>query len=69
MVAGLERDEELIALGSRNFFLCAKKVTAAESGSGSGATTSSPSSSCSNDVEKVAKTLGVSWLKFMDFLL
>lgn len=70
----LDRDEKLMALGSRNFFLCPKKSGmdgASCSRSGGLTTTSSPS--CSKEVEKeVAKSNGVGihpWLKFMDFLL
>ncbi|CAK7329287.1 unnamed protein product [Dovyalis caffra] len=67
----LDREEELMALGSRNFFLCPKKSGmdgASCSGSGGLTTTSSPS--CSKEVEKeVAKSGFLPWLKFMDFLL
>lgn len=56
---GLDREEKMVALGSRNFFLCNKK-TALDGG----VTTSS----CSKEAEKVSKT-GFAWLKFMDFLL
>lgn len=72
--AGLNREENLIALGSRNFFLCLKKSTV--DGGNGGAVSSrgasvfeatSSSSSCSNEVEKAVKG-GSLWLKFMDFL-
>lgn len=59
----LERDEKLIELGSRNFFLCPKK--AVTDGGGDGTTSSS---SCSKEAVKASKT-GIPWLKFMDFLL
>lgn len=67
MGPGLDREELLKELGSRNFFLCPIK-TAMDGGSeisGGGGTTSS-SSSCAKEADKVTKT-GFSWLKFMDF--
>ncbi|KAL9333060.1 hypothetical protein Peur_073199 [Populus x canadensis] len=67
----LDRDEKLMALGSRNFFLCPKKSGmdgASCSRSGGLTTTSSPS--CSKEVkEEAAKSGFHPWLKFMDFLL
>ncbi|WCJ41710.1 hypothetical protein M5689_022560 [Euphorbia peplus] len=71
----LKRDEKLMTLGSRNFFLCGKR-TAAEDGNGmvtgissrgSSVGKSTSSSSCSNEVEKATRG-GSPWLKFMDFL-
>ncbi|KAK0605354.1 hypothetical protein LWI29_025820 [Acer saccharum] len=59
----LEKEEKLMELGSRNFFLCGKKV---ELNGGGDRTTSS--SSCSKEAEKASKT-GIQWLKFMDFML
>ena len=59
-VAGLEREEKLIALGSRNFFLCTKKAALKD---GENNTTS-----CSKQAEKVPKGVMIPWLKFMDFL-
>ncbi|KAK4854684.1 hypothetical protein QYF36_000185 [Acer negundo] len=59
----LEKEEKLMELGSRNFFLCGKKVEL----NGVGDRTTS-SSSCSKEVEKASKT-GIQWLKFMDFML
>lgn len=60
----LSREEKLNELGSRNFFLCPKQVeTGAEYGG-----TSTSSSSCSKEAEKVAKT-GAGWLRFMEFML
>ncbi|GMH12159.1 hypothetical protein Nepgr_014000 [Nepenthes gracilis] len=56
----LDREERLATLGSRNFFLCTKKL-AADSGSDSDAT------SCSKEAEKSTKP-GVPWFKFMNFL-
>lgn len=60
---GLDREEKLMALGSRNFFLC-RSANSMDAG-GSGTTSSA---SCSKQAEKVSRT-GFSWLKFMDFLL
>ncbi|KAF8009517.1 hypothetical protein BT93_J0502 [Corymbia citriodora subsp. variegata] len=61
----LDREEKLMALGSRNFFLCAKRpardgVAAAGSGGASPA-------SCGKEAEKASKN-GFNWLKFMDFM-
>ena len=55
---GLDREEKLMVLGSRNFFLCNKR-TALDGG---------VTTSCSKQAEKDSKT-GFAWLKFMDFLL
>ncbi|XP_030522395.1 uncharacterized protein At4g22758 [Rhodamnia argentea] len=62
----LDREEKLMALGSRNFFLCAKRpptdgVTAAGSGGASPA-------SCGKEAQEVSKN-GFNWLKFMNFML
>ncbi|KAL9354075.1 hypothetical protein Peur_052045 [Populus x canadensis] len=71
----LDREEKVMALGSRNFFLCQKRsgMDGASCSSGSGGLTTTSSPSCSKEVEKeVAKSNGVGihpWLKFMDFLL
>ncbi|XP_068661172.1 uncharacterized protein At4g22758-like [Aristolochia californica] len=53
----LDRNEQLIALGSRNFFLCPKPAQAAVG-----------TSSCSREAEK-APTDTFSWTKIMRFLL
>ncbi|ESQ51247.1 hypothetical protein EUTSA_v10017255mg [Eutrema salsugineum] len=53
------RDQKLISLGSRNFFLCGRKEIGGFVGGGS-------SESCSKEAEKVAKT-GFHWLKFIGF--
>ena len=68
VVPGLDREEQLKELGSRNYFLCPGKTTKDGENeiSGGGGTTSSPSSSCATEAEKVTKT-GFGWLKFMDF--
>ena len=74
-LAGLDREEKVMALGSRNFFLCKKKTAmdGASCGRGGGGLTTTSSPSCSKEVEnEVAKSHGVGihpWLKFMDFLL
>ncbi|GAA0155122.1 hypothetical protein LIER_38026 [Lithospermum erythrorhizon] len=52
----LSREEKLITLGSRNFFLCPVKASVETNGS------------CSKEVEKATK-LPLPWLKFMDLLL
>ncbi|GKV34857.1 hypothetical protein SLEP1_g43198 [Rubroshorea leprosula] len=57
----LDREEKLISLGSRNFFLCPKRTGTATDGGGS-------STSCSKEAEKVSKS-GIPWLKFIDFML
>ncbi|XP_065867592.1 uncharacterized protein [Euphorbia lathyris] len=69
----LNREEKLITLGSRNFFLCPKK-SAVDGGNGietgissRGGSISAATSSCSNEVEKAGKGSSP-WLKFMDFL-
>ncbi|KAL3654299.1 hypothetical protein CASFOL_003980 [Castilleja foliolosa] len=59
----LDRDEKLVALGSRNFFLCPK--TAAEVVAGAGG---APITRCSKEVDKTIRK-GSPWLKIMDFLL
>lgn len=67
----LDRDEKLMALGSRNFFLCPKKsgLDGASCSRGGGLTTTS-SPSCSKEVkEEAAKSGFHPWLKLMDFLL
>lgn len=64
----LNREEKLMVLGSRNFFLCPKKSASASGADGGsfGGVTASPSS-CSKEAAKDSKT-GFSWLKFMDLL-
>ncbi|CDP06984.1 unnamed protein product [Coffea canephora] len=61
----LNRDEKLMALGSRNFFLCPKKCGGTES---DGAVTAS-SSSCKGQAERATPKFGLPWLKFMEFML
>lgn len=68
----LDREEKVMALGSRNFFLCQKKsgMDRASCSSGSGGLTTTSSPSCSKEVkEEAAKSGFHPWLKFMDFLL
>lgn len=64
---GLGREEKLMELGSRNFFLCPKKPVKDGCSNSSDGTTSS-SSTCSKEAGKASKTV-IPWLKFMDFLL
>ncbi|TQE13272.1 hypothetical protein C1H46_001079 [Malus baccata] len=61
----LDREEKLMELGSRNFFLC-PNAKAVGGGGGGGATASS--ASCSKEAEKVSRN-GFAWLKFMNFML
>ncbi|KAL3324823.1 hypothetical protein AABB24_038764 [Solanum stoloniferum] len=62
----LDREEKLIGLGSRNFFLCPK--TSNSNGAGAG-TSSSSSSSCAKQADKATATkISLPWLKFMDFM-
>lgn len=56
----MEREEKLMALGSRNFFLCTKKAASKDG-------ENSETTSCSKEAEKVTKSV-IPWLKFMDFL-
>ncbi|KAL2541049.1 hypothetical protein Adt_02027 [Abeliophyllum distichum] len=62
----LNREEKLMALGSRNFFLCPKK--AAEATRDGGAVMTAPTSSCSKEAANPTK-IGWSWLKIMEILL
>ncbi|XP_010521697.1 PREDICTED: uncharacterized protein At4g22758 [Tarenaya hassleriana] len=59
----IEREEKLISLGSRNFFLCFGNPPAAEDGGGRGGA----AASCSKEAEKVTTKTGFQWLKFMGF--
>lgn len=58
MDTGLDRAEKLMALGTRNFFLCPKKL---------GAETSS-SSRCKKEAQTEI-SVDLPWPKFMDFML
>jgi len=57
---GLDSDEKLAALGSRNFFMCRRREMA-EGGSNDGASTSS----CSTQAETVKLGSPFPWLKFI----
>ncbi|KAJ7981111.1 hypothetical protein O6P43_000421 [Quillaja saponaria] len=61
----LDREEKLMELGSRNFFLCPKKCKV-EDGGGGNLTT--PFDSCCKQADKASKAAFV-WPKFMEFLL
>ncbi|XP_030451842.1 uncharacterized protein At4g22758 [Syzygium oleosum] len=63
----LDREEKLMALGSRNFFLCAKRPPPRDGVAAAGSGGSSPAS-CGKEAEKVSRN-GFNWLKFMDFKL
>ncbi|XP_022756643.1 uncharacterized protein LOC111304361 [Durio zibethinus] len=54
----LQRDEKLMALGSRNFFMCTKTAASKDG--------ESKTTSCSKEAEKVTKSI-IPWLKFMNF--
>ncbi|KAG5602810.1 hypothetical protein H5410_034180 [Solanum commersonii] len=60
-LASLDRAEKLMALGTRNFFLCPKKL-------GSDLTSSSSSSRCKKEAQTEIST-DLPWPKFMDFML
>ncbi|KAK7261252.1 hypothetical protein RIF29_27560 [Crotalaria pallida] len=63
----LDREEKLIDLGSRNFFLCPRKPASALEGG-----MKTPFASCANEAEKVSQggdRGGLAWFKFMHFLL
>ncbi|XP_061345404.1 uncharacterized protein At4g22758-like [Gastrolobium bilobum] len=65
----LYREEKLIELGSRNFFLCPRKPTTITEG---GATTSY--ASCAKEADKVSDACrggggGFAWFKLMHFML
>ncbi|GFZ12656.1 hypothetical protein Acr_23g0010410 [Actinidia rufa] len=67
---GIRREEQLMTLGSRNFFLFPIKpepAPAAEGGGGGGGGgggVTTPTASCSNQAEKASK-IGLPWLKFL----
>ncbi|KAF3657060.1 putative histone deacetylase HDT1-like [Capsicum annuum] len=62
----LDREEKLMKLGSRNFFLCPKTSNS----DGAGASSSPSSSSCAKEADKANATkISLPWLKFMDFML
>ncbi|KAE9585797.1 hypothetical protein Lal_00010034 [Lupinus albus] len=74
----LERDEKLIDLGSRNFFMCPSKPSSAVEGGGGGGggregSMTTPFVSCANQVSKVKqgsdRDAGFGWFKLMHFLL
>lgn len=63
----LDRKQQLLQLGSRNFFLCGRKISIPLPGS-DGAFSSQ--ASCSKQAEKVTRSgTGMPWLKFMGFFL
>ncbi|CAI9781452.1 unnamed protein product [Fraxinus pennsylvanica] len=62
----LDRKEKLMALGSRNFFLCPKGTTAAAAASGSSAANMAASSSCSKEADDKPMKKWLPWLRFMD---
>ncbi|KAK4758215.1 hypothetical protein SAY87_019516 [Trapa incisa] len=60
----LGRDEELMSLGSRNFFLCHRRPPAANKEGV--AAEAVPDGPCSKEAVQATKT-GFKWLKFIDF--
>lgn len=76
----LNREEKLVKLGSRNFFLCPKNTAHAGEGiSGNrndgSVTTTFPASSCANEVDKAREYVGCGgggggfgWFKLMHFM-
>ncbi|XP_027342452.1 uncharacterized protein At4g22758-like [Abrus precatorius] len=65
----LDREEKLIELGSRNFFLCPRKASM-EGNRGGGLTTSF--ASCAKEADKVSDGCGrggFAWFKLMHFML
>lgn len=73
MCLGLDKEEKLIELGSRNFFLCPRKPAAAvEGGAGREGSVTTPFVSCAKEAEKGSHggdRGGFAWLKLMNFLL
>ncbi|RRT35798.1 hypothetical protein B296_00049818 [Ensete ventricosum] len=63
---GLDPEEKLMALGSRNFFLCLNPVPVSEAATATAA--SATTGSCFKQAEKSSK-IGISCFSFMDFLL
>ncbi|KAL0369570.1 UNVERIFIED_CONTAM: hypothetical protein Sangu_0275100 [Sesamum angustifolium] len=61
----LDREAKLMALGSRNFFLCPKRAAEVVAESGGAAITST--SRCSREADNGNKK-SLPWLKFMDLL-
>ncbi|OWM73694.1 hypothetical protein CDL15_Pgr026797 [Punica granatum] len=67
----LDREEKLMELGSRNFFVCLKKPNTVLAGEGRSSDTVAASSSaatCSQEAEIAAGSC-FEWLRLMDFLL
>ncbi|URE31067.1 hypothetical protein MUK42_25629 [Musa troglodytarum] len=66
---GLDPEEKLMGLGSRNFFLCLNPVPVSEAASAAAiATAASATGSCFKQAEKSSE-IGISCFSFMDFLL
>ncbi|XP_061352361.1 uncharacterized protein At4g22758-like [Gastrolobium bilobum] len=63
----LDREEKLMEIGSRNFFLCPRKCSGTvDSGGGREGNSTTPFGSCSKEADKASKG---GWLRFMGFLL
>lgn len=69
VISGLDREEKLVSLGSRNFFLFPKKAAAdaeaTAAGSSGGAVVKS-TARCSNEADSYNE---LPWLRFMEFSL
>ncbi|OIW15804.1 hypothetical protein TanjilG_04339 [Lupinus angustifolius] len=76
----LDKEEKVIELGSRNFFLCPRKPASAVEGGGGGGgcgregSLTKPFASCANEVSKVSHggdrgVALVGWFKLMHFML
>lgn len=67
MGAGLDRNEKLREIGSRNFFMCPKKCSGAgENGESGDGNVTTPFASCSSEAEKASKGGGFrafGWLR------
>lgn len=65
----LDREEKLMNLGSRNFFMCRSNKAAADHvGVAKTATCSSSASSCSNEADKPSQAT-LPWQKIMEFFI
>lgn len=62
----LDREEQVMELGSRNFFLCPTTVNGVTDSGGVGMTSSS---SCASQADIAVTKSGFNFLKFMDFKL
>lgn len=77
---GLHREEKVVKLGSRNFFLCPKNTAHAGegiSGNKKDGSVTTPFVSCANEVDKAREYAGCGggggggfgWFKLMNFMM